>query len=107
MGSKGVSADALWGVDPDAIEPIVASNQVEVLARQLQGALGDVRTCAITLDEDADLEGAFVVTLDGERVPRSECAMEDGRLVLSGEPCARVLDDAETLEVDAPCLSMP
>lgn len=105
--AQGVRADAQWGEDTDAIEPIVASDEEDVLAGQIQGALGDVRTCTIALDEDVDLEGTFVVTLDGREVPDSEYRVVDGQLVLSGEACARVLGDAEKLDIEVPCLSMP
>jgi len=104
--AQGVREDAVWGQDSEAIEPIVASNQDDVLAAQIQGALGDVRTCSLALGADVDLDGAFVVTLDGERVPPSEYDVEGGQLVLYGETCDRVLQDAETLEVEVPCLVM-
>jgi hypothetical protein len=105
--AQGVRANAQWGRDDEAIEPIVASDQDDVLARQIQGALGDVRTCTIALDEDVDPEGTFVVTLDGQAVPASEYMIADGQLVLSGNACAQVLDDARTLEIEVPCLTMP
>lgn len=105
--AQGVRAGAQWGQDPDAVEPIVASEQDDVLASQIQGALGDVRTCTIALGDAVDLEGRFVVTLDGEEVPPSEYAIEDRQLVLSGGACAQVLDDATTLDVQVPCLRMP
>jgi hypothetical protein len=105
--AQGVRASAQWGQDAEAIEPIVASNQDDVLAGQIQGALGDVRSCAISLDEDVDLEGMFVVTLDGREVSASQYAIVDGQLVLSGEACTRVLNDAEALEVQVPCRVMP
>ena len=104
--AQGVRANAKWGQDADAIEPIVAASQDDVLAAQIQGALGDVRTCTIVLDQGVDLEGTFVVTLDGREVPTSQYSIENGKLVLSGETCARVLDDAETLDVQVPCLAL-
>jgi hypothetical protein len=104
--AQGVRANAQWGQDPEAIEPIVAANQDDVLAGQIQGALGDVRTCTIALDEDVDLEGTFVVTLDGQDVPPSEYTIVNGQLLLSGETCAQVLDDAQTLEIEVPCHEM-
>jgi hypothetical protein len=105
--AQGVRADAVWGQDSEAIEPIIASNQEDVLAAQIQGALGDVRTCSLALGEDVDLAGMFVVMLEGEAVPPSEYAIVDRQLVLSGETCARVLADAETLDVEVPCLVEP
>lgn len=105
--AQGVRASARWGQDDEAIEPIVASEQDDVLARQIQGALGDVRSCTIALDADVDLTGTFVVELDGQTVPATDHAVMDGQLVLSGDTCARVLEDAKTLDVEVPCLATP
>ncbi len=105
--AQGVRADAKWGQDAEAIEPIVASDQGNVLAGQIQGALGDVRTCSIALGEAVDPEGNFVVTLDGYDVPRSEYTVAEGQLILSGDACAEVLGDAKTLDVEVPCVSKP
>ena len=101
--AQGVRAEAQWERDPEAIQPIVASNQEDALARQIQGALGDVRTCTITLDEDVDIEGIFVVMLDGQEVPASEYSIENGQLILSGGACTKVMDDAQTLDIEVPC----
>ncbi len=101
---QGVRADAVFGEDDEAVQPIAASDDPKILAEQIRGALGDVRSCSIPLGEDVDFGGSFELILDGAPLPANAFIVEDQTLLLGDEACDRVLSDARTLDISVPCI---
>jgi hypothetical protein len=100
--AQGAPIDAIWGEDPEAVQPIQADEQHEILAGQIKGVLGDVRSCTIIVSPDTDEQGS--VSVDGSELTVDvDYQVERNALSLLGEACQQVLDDARILEVRLSC----
>jgi hypothetical protein len=103
----GKPLDLVWGRDSDAARPYQASDDPAELALQLQGILGDVRSCTVVLNgrvDDAD-RGQGSVVLDGNALqPGIDYRLLDERtLELAGAACEQVLSLASELSIVFPC----
>ena len=100
--ARGVRPRAMWGRDDDAIQPIQASEQRGVLASQIKGVLGDVRSCTILVSPDVNEQGT--VELDHEILqPHVDYVVMGNSLQLGAGACDRVLADATELVVRLHC----
>ena len=113
LANAGAGKDPalVFGSDADAEEPLSASTEPRKLADQLEGIIGDVRTCTIdlgtTVGRDRTLDGRLV--LDGRALSndaRNGWSFVDDRTVrINGSACDEILGDGQRLEVRFPCLT--
>jgi hypothetical protein len=105
----GKPLDLVFEEDPDAERPLYASIEPRELADQLQGAIGDVRSCTIALGTGVDDTRAADgrLTLDDRALEYDEpdgWSFEDeDTLRINGDACRRILRNGERLEVRFPC----
>jgi hypothetical protein len=92
---------------------LYASTEPRVLAEQLKGIIGDVRTCNVEL---RTLVGAGrapdgSVVLDGTALEYGAADgwsfVDDDTLRVHGAACDRILDEGQRLEVHFPCVEGP
>jgi hypothetical protein len=115
LSNVGVGKDPslVYGTDADAEQPISASSDPRLLANQLKGIIGDVRTCTValgtTVGSDRALDGR--VLLDGQPLgndPRNGWTFaDDETLLIHGAACRRILGDSQQLQVRFPCAAQP
>jgi hypothetical protein len=105
----GKPPELVFGTDADAERPLYASTEPDELARQLQGVIGDVRSCTIELGTRVDRAraGDAQLTLDGQllqyRAPSGWHFIDAQTIVVEGQACDRVLGSGERLQVVYPC----
>lgn len=100
--ARGVRPGAIWDRDDDAIQPIQASEQRGVLASQIKGVLGDVRSCTILVSPEVNEQGS--VELDHQILrPNVDYVVMGNSLQLGAAACDRVLADATELVVRLHC----
>jgi hypothetical protein len=107
----GKDPSLVYGVDALAEPPLFANSDPRQLAQQLQGALGDVRTCTIDLGTSVTAESALEgrLVLDGRVLASDErngwTFVDERTLSIHGAACDKILGDGERLEVHFPCAS--
>jgi hypothetical protein len=105
----GKSLDLVFEEDDDAERPLYASTDPRELADQLEGAIGDVRSCTIALGTGvSDARAADGrLTLDGRVLeyddPNGWSFEDEDTLRINGDACRRILGGATQLEVSFPC----
>jgi len=113
MANAGAGKDPnlVYGADPGAEPPLFANSDPGLLAQQLQGAIGDVRTCTIDLGTEVTTESALEgrLVLDGQ-VLASDARhgwtfVDERTLLIHGAACDKILGDGERLQVRFPCSS--
>jgi hypothetical protein len=109
----GKTQSLVYGRDADAEQPLYASTESRVLADQLKGVIGDVRSCTIELGTLVGPGRAFEGNLALDGVPLEYGAMsgwtfvDDDTLLIRGAACDRILGEGERLEVRFPCVEQP
>ena len=102
-----------YGKDADAERPLSASTDPRQLAAQLQGAIGDVRSCFIELGTEVDLARAHRgrLSLDGRELGYRSAdgwtLWNSHSIELHGRACESVLGSGEQLEIEFPCDAAP
>jgi hypothetical protein len=105
----GKAPELVFGSDPDAERPLYASTEPDELARQLQGVIGDLRSCTIELGTHVDrtLASEARLTLDGRSLqygsPSGWRFVDADTIAIEGSACERILGEGEQLEVVFPC----
>jgi hypothetical protein len=105
----GKPLDLVFDEDPTAERPLYASTDPRELADQLEGVIGDVRSCTIALGTAvSDTRAADGrLTLDGRVLeyddPDGWSFDDEDTLRISGDACRRILANGEQLEVSFPC----
>jgi von Willebrand factor type A domain-containing protein len=106
----GKPPELVFGNDADAEQPLYASTEPDELARQLQGAIGDVRSCTVELGTRVDRAraGDAQLTLDGQvlqyRAASGWHFVDADTIAVEGQACERILGSGERLQVVYPCL---
>jgi hypothetical protein len=113
LANAGLGKDPalVYGVDPEAVEPLTASSDPRQLANQLKGIIGDVRSCTIDLGTqvgtERTLDGRLV--LDGKVLANSATEgwtfVDDRTVEIHGAACDQILGDGQKLEVRFPCVN--
>lgn len=109
----GKARGLVYGRDAEAERPLYASTEPRVLADQLKGVIGDVRSCTVELGTLVGPGRAFEgdLTLDGFPLEYGAMNgwsfMDDDTLLIHGASCDRILGDGERLEVRFPCVEAP
>jgi hypothetical protein len=112
MANAGAGKDPalIFGQDAAAEQPLFASTDPEQLASQLEGVIGDIRTCTISLGQWAGasrgLDGR--ISLDGQTLEFGSADgwsfVDDATLRIHGTACQKILGDGQKLEISFPCL---
>lgn len=113
MANAGQGKDPalFYGIDADAVEPLHASTDPRVLADQLKGVIGDVRSCIVELREEVGPGRAFegTLTLDGATLAYGSADgwtfIDADTLEIHGAACESILGQGERLEVRFPCVT--
>ncbi|HTV19350.1 MAG TPA: vWA domain-containing protein [Polyangiaceae bacterium] len=111
MANAGAGKDPslVYGIDVDAEQPLFANSDPKLLAAQLAGIIGDVRTCTIELGTPIGNEGSLQgrLILDGRRLQRDAregwTFVDDDTLSIHGTACDTILGTGQRLEVRFPC----
>lgn len=114
----GKPLDLVFDENPAAERPLYASTDPRELADQLQGAIGDVRSCTVALGigalgtgVGATRAGEGQLLLDGRVLaygdPNGWSFEDENTLRINGEACRRILGSGEQLEVRFPCQPEP
>jgi hypothetical protein len=85
---QGKPIDAIFGVDPEAAQPFVASDSLAGLTQQLRDILARVPLCEVELERDVGLDEL-----------RAGKVVLDGRPLVHGDPHGYQLKDPRHLEV--------
>ncbi|MEY2929415.1 MAG: hypothetical protein RL033_164 [Pseudomonadota bacterium] len=112
MANAGAGKDPqslVYGRDPEAEQPLFASNDPQQLADQLKGIIGDIRSCTVELGTpvgtERSLEGRLV--LDGQPLEHGAANgwtfLDDDTLRINGRACEHILGTGQRLEVSFPC----
>lgn len=112
MANAGAGKDPqglLYGRDPEAEQPLFASSDPRVLAEQLKGIIGDLRSCTVELGtpvgKERTLEGQLL--LDGQPLESGSADgwtfVDDDTLLIHGRACRHILGTGQRLEVRFPC----
>jgi hypothetical protein len=107
----GKDPSLVYGTDADAEQPMSASSDPRLLAEQLKGIIGDVRTCTVDLGTTVGTERALDgrLTLDGQALRNDDrngwTFVDSQTLQIHGSACQKILGDGERLEVRFPCVN--
>ncbi|HVZ34799.1 MAG TPA: vWA domain-containing protein [Polyangiaceae bacterium] len=107
----GKDPSLVFGTDADAEQPLSASSDPRQLANQLNGIIGDVRTCTVALGTTVGTRGALEgnIVLDGQPLdddPQNGWTLVDNQtLLIHGTACQKILSDGQQLQVTFPCAS--
>jgi hypothetical protein len=112
MANAGAGKDPglIYGQDAAAEQPLFASTDPEQLASQLEGVIGDIRTCTISLGQWAGasrgLDGR--ISLDGQVLEFGSADgwsfVDDDTLRIHGTACQKILGEGQKLEITFPCV---
>jgi len=113
LANAGLGKDPalVYGVDADAVQPTTASSDPRQLANQLQGIIGDVRSCTIDLGTQVGTQRTLDgrLELDGKVLANSATEgwtfVDDRTVEIHGAACDQILGDGQKLEVRFPCVN--